>query len=261
MDYGKAMYRNYVKGRKLSTNSLDVWMSAIEEFLPDRPNPKVLDLGSGTGRFSLPLAERLGLTVVGVEPSPEMRNEALAHSRHERITYLEGSAEAVPCADEEFDVALLSMILHLVESLPKMCHEVVWVMKPEGIVMVRSAFADRLYAITFYEFFPAAREVDNARLPKLEEVIEVLDAAGLECVAHREVTQRTEDSLAAYCERMKLRAISSLKLISDEGFRAGIAAMEEAAKAEAGNPQPVLETVDLVVFKKKRGKRDVYEER
>jgi ubiquinone/menaquinone biosynthesis C-methylase UbiE len=252
MDFDKGLYKTYAMGRRLSPSCLYTWVTVIGKFLPDRPDLTALDLGSGTGRFSLPMAERLGLTVVGVEPSEKMRNEALAHGRHPRVTYLEGCAEAIPCADGSFDVAFLSMILHHIEDPPMACRELARVVKPEGVVMVRNAFANRLYAARFYEFFPAAKKIDDARMPKIQEVVAAFEAAGLRCAARREVTQHIDDSLAAHCERMKLRAASTFELMSDEDFHAGITAMEEAARSEA-EPLPVTETIDFLVFRRKKG--------
>jgi len=250
VDYDKTLHDTFAKGRRLSEKTVCQWIKAVAEFLPDRPNLRLLDLGSGTGRFAVPLAERLGLTVVGVEPSEKMRRQAEENGCHPSLSYAAGCAEDIPCEDETFDAAFLSMVLHHIRSIPKPCRELVRVLKVEGVVLVRNSFKNRLESVPFYPFFPWAKAADNARLPKLEDVVSGFEAAGFECIAHKGVTQHIDDSLKAHCERMKLRALSTFDLISGEEFREGIRAMEEAAKAEV-EPKPVVETIDFLVFRRR----------
>ena len=72
---------------------------AIEFCIGDRPR-RVLDLGAGTGKLAAALLA-LGHEVVAVEPLERMR--ALIPSAAEA---LDGSAEAIPLADESVDAAV-----------------------------------------------------------------------------------------------------------------------------------------------------------
>src|SRR5439155_12705784 len=59
---------------------------------------RVVDVGTGTGQIAVPLARR-GISVVGIEPEPEMLVEARAFARREGIgegiEFLEGRGEAL----------------------------------------------------------------------------------------------------------------------------------------------------------------------
>jgi len=73
MDYDKALYKNYDKGRQYSPETLTLWLETLGRYIPRRTDLRILDLGSGTGRFTVPLAHHFEATVVGVEPSEKMR--------------------------------------------------------------------------------------------------------------------------------------------------------------------------------------------
>jgi SAM-dependent methyltransferase len=66
-----------------------------------------LDVGCGTGRSAVALAAHCA-RVYGVDPSPAMLAEATAH---DRVTYREGTAEALPLPDRSVDVVTLAGVL------------------------------------------------------------------------------------------------------------------------------------------------------
>jgi SAM-dependent methyltransferase len=66
-----------------------------------------LDVGCGTGRSAVALAAHCA-RVYGVDPSPAMLEQATAH---DRVTYREGAAEALPLPDRSVDVVTLAGVL------------------------------------------------------------------------------------------------------------------------------------------------------
>jgi len=249
MDYNKTLYKNFARARTLSPDRTALWMDKVGAYLPPEPKPVILDLGSGTGRFAALLAVYFDARVIGVEPSNRMRAEAGRHARNSRVTYVHGDATDIPCLDESVDAAFLSMVLHHVENVPDMCAELLRVLKPGGVVIIRSFFRERVGLARHYDFFPSASAVDEARLPSIEQTVCVFDECGLEPVAHEVVEDREADSLRAYCERLKLRACSTLDLIPEAEVEEGIATMEAAAREER-NAQPITSPIDFLVFRK-----------
>ena len=258
MDYDKTDLPDaYARGRKLSPETAGLWMDAVAEFLAPDGKPaargeaplSILDLGSGTGRFTPLLAERFGAKVTGVEPSEKMRTQAVENAVHPHVTYLAGSAEAIPCDDASFDAAFLSMVLHHFRSVPDTCGELWRILRPCGYVFIRNSFRDRLDSVRYFDFFPSARHVSNAHMPDIDDLIGPFDRAGLRCVVHRVVPQQIDASLHDHYERMRLKASSAFVLISDDEFREGIEAMRTAAEAET-QPMPIIEDIDFLVFQR-----------
>jgi hypothetical protein len=79
----------------------------------------------------------------------------------------------------------------------------------------------------------------------------VFEANGFALEAVETIEQQVDPSLAAHYERMTRRALSSLDLITDAEFEHGLACMRAAVALETA-PAPILETIDLLVFRRSR---------
>jgi len=250
VDYDRRLYQTYRAGRSLSAATGRLWMDALAGHVgPARDDLTILDLGAGTGRFSVLLAEAFHARVVGVEPSAKMRADAERGSAHPRVVYRDGAAGAIPAADGEFDFALLSMVIHHVPDLDACARELSRVVKRGGRVFIRNTFSDRLDGIRHYVFFPAARAIDEARLPRLERVREAFEARGFATQALDTLEQEIDPSLAVHYDRIARRALSSFELLSDSEFEVGLARMRTAVERET-DPIPVREKVDLLVLQR-----------
>src|ERR1700722_15577763 len=115
--------------------------------LSRRPTPrKVLELGCGTGRITLPLAQ-LGFDVVGLDNQPEMLQKAEERRRqapsdiHQRLQFISGDMPTWS-AGADFDLILIpaSSITHVLSletslALWKTCHEN---LQPGGRLLVEA---------------------------------------------------------------------------------------------------------------------------
>ncbi|NWG87909.1 MAG: methyltransferase domain-containing protein [Hydrogenophilaceae bacterium] len=91
-----------------------------------------IEIGVGSGRFAAPLGIQ-----VGVDPSPAM----LVHAAARGIEVVEGTAEALPFADSQFDHALVVTTICFVDSAAQMLAEARRVLKPNGRLVI--GFIDR----------------------------------------------------------------------------------------------------------------------
>ncbi|MEX2467063.1 MAG: metalloregulator ArsR/SmtB family transcription factor [Gemmatimonadota bacterium] len=94
------------------------------------------DLGVGTGalaRLLAPFVHR----VIGVDRSDEMLSAA-EHRLQDlgNVDLRTGALEALPIADGELDVAILSLVLHYVVDPPQVLDEVHRSLRPEGRIVV-----------------------------------------------------------------------------------------------------------------------------
>ncbi|KPW44789.1 hypothetical protein ALO95_102041 [Pseudomonas syringae pv. antirrhini] len=79
-------------------------------FLPESPNAKVLDIGSGSGRDALSLARR-GYQVTAVEPSEKMLDLAKTKNNHKNIAWLNDCLPDLSSLDKNtYDFVLMSAI-------------------------------------------------------------------------------------------------------------------------------------------------------
>lgn len=71
------------------------------------PASAVLEVGCGTGNYSIALREATGCSVTGVEPSAEML--AVAQARRSATEFRQGRAEALPVTDASCDLIFRRM--------------------------------------------------------------------------------------------------------------------------------------------------------
>ncbi|MFB6215617.1 MAG: class I SAM-dependent methyltransferase [Candidatus Aenigmatarchaeota archaeon] len=95
---------------------------SVREVLGDVEGKKILDVASGTGRFSL-LAAEMGADVVSCDISKPMlkiaREKASEKGLESKITFLKTDAENLPFEDETFDIVMAIRFVHLmVEEKP-----------------------------------------------------------------------------------------------------------------------------------------------
>lgn len=250
VDYDDRLHRVYAEGRKLSTEGLRRWIAEYERHAPRQRPLSVLDLGSGTGRFTPALADAFGGPVYGVEPSARMRAVAEQDATHSKVTYLEGAAAKIPLPDESCDLALLFLSFHHFPDQPRALRELVRVMKPGSVVLLRTQFSDRMPDLHWYQYFPSARRVDAAMYRTLDEVRTMAAEAGL--VPDDDVAglpaQGTRTLREVY-ERVSLRALSTFEHLPPDEVEEGFEAFARDAERDPDRELPEYRS-DLLVLRR-----------
>ncbi len=94
---------------------------------------KVLDVGAGTGRLSLPLANR-GADVTALDVSSKMLD--LIKKKNVKITTIIGDAEALPFEDNTFDIVTAAFLIVHLKNPTRFFDEAYRVLKDGGILAV-----------------------------------------------------------------------------------------------------------------------------
>jgi hypothetical protein len=142
----------------------------------------------------------------------------------------------------------LSQVWHHIRDHRACAYDLRRVLRHGGHLLVRGTFGDRLDGFpTLFQFWPEARAICE-QLPTIAETVGVFEASGLELAQHRRIQQQTAASLSEFAKRTQSRADSALMLISDSEFDAGRIAIKAAAAAER-SPVPVVEVIELLVFR------------
>jgi ubiquinone/menaquinone biosynthesis C-methylase UbiE len=247
VDYDRTQHAGYAKGRRLLPASRRTWTRAFREHAGDRRIATVLDVGSGTGRFTPALADEFGADVIGIEPSARMREVAHIESSHPLVKYVPGDASDLPVDDASADLALMFLVWHHVPDRPAAARELARVLAPGARLLMATTLSDRLKDLLLYRYFPRTRDIDAVVFPTLDETVSVFADAGFAHTALTEVHHRSADSLAEYAGRQRMRALSVYEHLTDEEYREGLAALEDDAAAETA-PRPVESDCDLLAF-------------
>lgn len=104
----------------------------LQPLIPDLHNKSVLDLGCGFGWHCLYAREQQANSVVGVDISEKMLQEAREKTDDPAISYIQMPIEDIEFASEQFDVVISSLALHYVKSFEAIFRKVHTYLKPGG---------------------------------------------------------------------------------------------------------------------------------
>jgi ubiquinone/menaquinone biosynthesis C-methylase UbiE len=209
----------------LSPAARAVWAEVFRTAVSSTPVRRLLDVGCGTGRFTAFLSDIFGAPAVGIDGSVAMLQER-AQVPGAPLAFLGADAAALPFRSGGIDLALLSMVYHLLVPPTVAVAELARVIRPGGWVFVRTPTREFLDRVEFLGFFPEARAIDEARMPPRAQITDTFTRAGFTAQTWRVVEQEFAGSPLAALERVRRRAFSTLRLISDEAFEAGLARYE-----------------------------------
>lgn len=148
-------YNKFNEDHRLTTRhgivEFTTTMKYIHQVLENFNSPKILDVGAGTGRYSLALCKE-GFDVTAVELVK--RNLEVLRSKHENVKTWQGNALNLHfLEDSTFDLTLVfgpMYHLHSEEERIKALQEAIRVTKSNGIIMV--VYMMNEYAVLSYCF-------------------------------------------------------------------------------------------------------------
>lgn len=122
----------------------------LREVLAPSTGERVLEVGPGTGYYSLDVAERLapGGTLAILDLQQEMLDHTMGRARERGVDNIEptrADARSMPYGDGAFDAAYLVTVLGEVPDQDAALRELARVVKPGGRLVVGELFGDPHY--------------------------------------------------------------------------------------------------------------------
>jgi len=241
------VHRCYDLGRSLTSEATVALVELLRGYVA-RPVNLIVDLGSGTGRFSTALSEAFAAQVIGVEPAANMRATAEAKPHSPNVRFVQGHAESIPLDDGVADLVFMSQVLHHIADGQTALREIRRVLKLNGNLCVRQTTRENLDSYFYQRFFPAARAVDERRLSSRDGLVGLATSAQFRVVAIETLSYEIAPSAAEYVEKIALRTYSDLECIDDVAFREGLAALREYCSAHPDHPKRAEN--DVFIFNK-----------
>jgi ubiquinone/menaquinone biosynthesis C-methylase UbiE len=140
-------------------------ISRIVELLNLPVGSRILDVGAGTGSYSMALAS-LGYNMTALEPSRIMREQA---SDDSQITWISGIAEALPFSDGEFDAAILILCIHHFNDPAAALREVRRVCG-SGPILIFTYDPEAIEKPWLFEYFPIFRTQIQSSFPFVADI-------------------------------------------------------------------------------------------
>ena len=250
----KANYRQiantYDLARSISEQNLERWLGLISEKIGSRRKVDFLDLGCGTGRFSIPTANRLGYSVTGADNSEEMLEEARKKEGGAQVKWDIQDATSLSYPDRSFDAVFMSHLLHHVDESLKVVKECYRVLRPEGTILNRYGAMEDIRDDPEHRFFPGAIELDEARTPTVDQVEKWFRTTGFKDVSSEPIAQETFRSAEERLRKAELKSISVLTLINHSAFEQGLEALQKYISDNPNDPWLLIDRITLTTGKK-----------
>jgi ubiquinone/menaquinone biosynthesis C-methylase UbiE len=119
----------------------------LREVLAPRPGERILEIGPGTGYYTLDLAEWVG--PAGTVEIFDLQQEFLEHTMRRaaegalsNVVPTQGDATALPYADDSVDAVVLTAVLGEIPDQAAAMAEIERVLKPGGRLVVGELFGD-----------------------------------------------------------------------------------------------------------------------
>ena len=149
------------------------------EFLQPQRDQLFLDVGCGTGNYTIALAEK-GLIFSGLDPSEKMLGEA--KSKAEKINWLLGNAEQIPVAHETFDGVIATLTIHHWDDLQKAFQEICRVLKHGGRMVIFSSTKEQMEQYWLHYYFPGMLRRSTNKMPSFNKIMEAISTSGLHLI-------------------------------------------------------------------------------
>lgn len=185
---------------------------------------KYLDIGCGTGNYTIALSEK-GIDFIGVEPSEKML--AKAKARNSEIEWKFGKAEEIPLKNESVEGILATLTIHHWTDLRQAFRELNRVLKSEGKIVIFTTTPEQNEGYWLNYYFPEMLKAGCEQLPDFETVEDALNEGGFEIIETEKYFVR-EDVEDAFLFAGKYHP----EFYLDEKNRQGISSFADLANSE-----------------------------
>ena len=133
----------------------------------------VADIGAGTGNYSNAMAA-YGYRIKAIEPSEEMREQAIAN---EHVEFIAGAAEAIPLENNSVDGVFSTLAIHHFSSLRTAAGEMHRIC-PSGPIVLFTNDPRKGEPFWLADYFPEAIQRLFISYPPVDEIAQLVASVG-----------------------------------------------------------------------------------
>lgn len=198
---------------------------------------KILDIGCGTGRFTIPFAERFpNHSVTGADKSSNMLEQAQQKLGSNRVTWEVQDICNLGFESESFDLVFVSDLLHHIVDPLEAIRECKRILRPGGWLFCKYGAMENIAQDPEHYFFPDTVAIDAKRTPTQEKVGDWLEEANLRRVMSQTLYEQTRLSGADRLAAARAKSISVLHMIDQDHFDRGIEALKQYVEQNPADP-------------------------
>lgn len=158
--YAEGKLQQEAQWARTAASECEQLLVCLRRLEPGDPGSRILDLGCGTGRLSIPLAEK-GYDVYGTDINRDVVDIARDKAQKRKVPaqFMVARAELLPFSNGVFDMCIVDSVLEHVADWKKTIDEVARILKTGGIAYFDAAnalypFPSEVKYIPFYGYIP-----------------------------------------------------------------------------------------------------------
>ena len=210
---------DYDKGR--SSESVEYWAEEVRRLSGLDEGSLVLDLGCGTGIYTLGIGAETGATMCGLDPVPGMLAQAKVKAKE--LILFNAIGEWLPLRPEVFDCIFSSQVWHHIEDKQGTADECARVLRPGGSIVVRTISHEQLREKVVFKFFPEIMANQLKVYPSNEDFTRYFTNAGFSSTKHHAYSMERYQTVAEFIETAEKKLWSMFRPITQEGLEKGVA--------------------------------------
>jgi ubiquinone/menaquinone biosynthesis C-methylase UbiE len=192
-----------------------------------QPGDRVVEVGCGTGRLTLPLAAMTPARVTGVDTEVRMLDVARAKDTAGRVDWIRGSAYRLPLDDGAAALVMMVMVVHLLRQRVRAFAEGRRILRQGGQLSLWTFTPRHVEEFYLNAYFPSIAVIDRPRFPSVAVLSAQLRRAGFEEVRVQMMDEPRQLDIADVVDRVRGRYISTLAMLPPLEYRLGLQQLEE----------------------------------
>ena len=237
---------DYDKGR--SGENIQFWAEEAQRLTNVDEQSRILDLGCGTGIYTLGLGEQTSALMCGLDPSLGML--ARARAKSSAVHWFNAVGENVPIRDGVFDCVFSSQVWHHIVDRQGTADECGRILKEGGAVVIRTISHEQLRRKVVFQFFPEIQENQLWVYPSNEDFENFFRNAGFASTEHIAYEVERYQSAQELIEVAQKKLWSMFRPISEEGLQRGVEMLRQHEREHPGQPVRNDEMITIVVSRK-----------
>ena len=236
----------YDKGRR--GENVELWGNETKRLANLKEEDIVLDLGCGTGLYTVGIGRESDALMLGMDPAVGMLGEAREKSQD--VHWFNGIGEWIPVRDGLVKCIFSSQVWHHVQDKQETANECGRVLNSDGTVVIRTIGHNQLHQKVVFKFFPEIKQNQLDVYPSNEEFTEYFINSGFKDVEFYEYCEERYQSVEEFIEIATKKLWSMFRPITNEGLEKGVADLMQFYRDSNGAPIRNDEMITLVVTRK-----------
>jgi len=244
-EFGK-IAKEYDKGR--AGENVELWAEETRRLAALEEDSKVLDLGCGTGLYTVGIMSHVGCTMLGMDPVAGMLGQAREKSRS--VHWFAGMGEWLPLRPGLLDCIFSSQVWHHIQDRQGTADESGRVLRRGGCYVIRTISHSQLNRKVVFKYFPEIKANQLHVYPSNHDFRTYFRNTGFKGTEFHEYSLERYQTVEDLVEVAEKRLWSMFRPITEEGLRRGVAELWKYREETGGQPVRNDELITLVVCRR-----------